>query len=670
MKPSFIKFLLLLLFLIPFSATHAQIQKGKLIIGEVITSEINPTETHRYSVNIQKNKFAFFKLMQKDIDIKITTYDTDGEKIENFDSPNGKNGIEPFSITANKNRKYVIEVSPINEHESSGSYELTLELLKPKATTTNEKIDEILISLENDETPGIGIAIVKDGVVKYKKGFGLANLEYGIPIDTSTVFDIASLSKQFTGYAISFLIEQGKFSLDDDIRKYIPEFPDFGHTITIDHLVHHTSGLRDWPNALSIKGLFFDDVISFDQILSMAYNQRELNFTPGSEFLYSNTGYNVLAELIQRVTGESFRQWTETNIFQPLDMNHTHFHDDHTEIVKNKANGYYYDKGDYHVSSNNLTAVGSSSLYTTIDDFIKWSINLHSPKVGGNSIINRMLQKGILNNGEEISYAFGLDIGKYHGITKISHTGSWASFLTYSGYFPDENLSVIIFSNGASLTPWMISNKITDLFLKDKFVDESKKDEPKTAKPNQAGQLEELSQNQLPGNYELEPGVVLEIKIKDDFLHVFQTWNKKTYNIINTTGNTYEIPKDDSIQFTFSKLKDDFTQLVTVFQHGKDSYWNKIEKFDLSKVKLNDFTGNFYSEELSTTYNFVIVDDKLVSKHSRLSDFNLNPLKKDMFTGEAWFFNKVEFIRNSNKVITGFKVSNGRVRNLYFEKVN
>lgn len=447
----------------------------------------------------------------------------------------------------------------------------------------NEQIDEIFAPWDNYKTPGAAVAIVKDGEILHKKGYGLANLEYDIPIDSLTVFDIASLSKQITGFAISTLIEQGKISLDDDIRKHIPELPDFGSTITIDHLVHHTSGLRDWPGTLSIKGQVFEDVISFNEILSMAYSQKELNFTPGAEYLYSNTGYNVLAELIQRVTGYSFRQWTDDNIFQPLEMTNTHFHDDHTEIIKNNANGYFYKDGDYHLSSNNLTALGSSSLYTTIDDFVKWAIYFNDPKVRSEAIINRMLQQGVLNNGEEISYAFGIHIGEYRGINRISHRGSWASFKTYSGYFPDENISVIIFSNNASFNTGTMGNKIADIYLKERI---------------------NIVQEKIKANGANTPAII------------------------------------------------------------------EKKEVDKTTVNLFDFSGAFYSRELSTTYNFTVVKDNLVAKHNRLSDIKLKPLKKDEFTSEVWFFRQIQFVRDSNDKITGCKISNGRVRNLYFEKVN
>lgn len=664
------KLALLLILCFTISLTHAQTKKGELATGKSITSEITPTETHLYTLFLEKDQIAFFKLMQMGVDMKITTYDADGEKIEDLDSPNGANGPEHFTISSPKKGRYVIEVSPFDENEPSGRYELVVEAIKFKPTTPNELTDEIFASWDNNNEPGLVVAIIKDGAVVYNKGYGMANLEYDIPIESSTVFDVGSLSKQFTGFAISYLIEQGEISPDDDIRDYIPEFPDFGYTVTIDHLIHHTSGLRDWPGALSMKGQVFGNVISFDDILSMAYHQKELNFIPGSEHLYSSTGYCVLAELVQRVSGISFRQWTETHIFQPLGMHHTHFHDEHTEIVKNKANGYFYEQEAYHLSSNNLTALGSSSLYTTIDDLVKWANNIMNPKAGHESIVNRMFQVGMLNDGTQTSYGFGLYIGEYNGIKKISHTGSWASFKSYSGYFPDENFSIIILSNNAVCHPEVIGDEITDIYLNETYPEEFHKDGAEPKEAEKAESIERLTPTQISGAYEIYALGRLEINAKNDSIQVFQSWNRVAYTMMNAEKNTYEIPDVPALQFVFSELKDDLAQTLTIYENGAKINCKRIEKIDFSKIKLDDFTGTFYSEELSTTYHFVVANDKLVAKHGRISDFNLNPLKTDIFNGEAWFFGQVQFVRDANGGVTGCKVSNDYVRNVYFEKIN
>ena len=192
--------------------------------------------------------------------------------------------------------------------------------------TLAAEVDQLFSEWNRSDSPGAAIAVVRDSEIIYKQGYGTANLEYDIPITTTTIFNIASVSKQFAGFAIATLSHEGKLSLDDDIRTYLPDVPDFGSTITVRHLLHHTSGLRDWVQSLVIAGDMMDDVISFKHILKMARHQKALNFEPGAAFLYSNTGYNLLAEIVERVTGDSFREWTDTHIFKPLGMTNSHFY--------------------------------------------------------------------------------------------------------------------------------------------------------------------------------------------------------------------------------------------------------------------------------------------------------------------------------------------------------
>jgi CubicO group peptidase (beta-lactamase class C family) len=326
------------------------------------------------------------------------------------------------------------------------------------------KADSLFSQFNSSPGPGLALVVVKDGKVVLEKGYGLANMEYIVPIAPATVFDLASLSKQFTGFAISMLIEQGKIRPEEDIRKYIPELPDFGKVITIENLLRHTSGIRDWCGSLALAGWNMEDVITFEQILNMSFHQKELNFEPGSAHLYSNTGYNLLAELVHRVTGQTLRQWTDANLFGPLGMNKTHFRDDYSEIFTNRAYGYYQQENAWHVAQDNLTAVGSSSLFSTVDDLSKWMMNLDDPKVGTRSMIDRMVQPGKLNDGSPVTYAYGLISTKYRGMTEIFHDGSWAAFTTFLAYYPEQHLSVAVLSNGSARVK-KATHDLVDLFL-------------------------------------------------------------------------------------------------------------------------------------------------------------------------------------------------------------
>ncbi|MEO8425891.1 MAG: serine hydrolase domain-containing protein, partial [Verrucomicrobiota bacterium] len=223
----------------------------------------------------------------------------------------------------------------------------------------NTKVDHLFAHWDRTDSPGAAVVIVKDGSLIYQHGYGYANLEHRIPITPQTLFDVASVAKQFTGLSVAMLVQQGKLSLDDDIRKYLPEMPDFGKPITIRNLLYHTSGLRDWPGTLGLSGLDMAGPVTFDTILEMVRRQRELDFAPGEEHLYSNTGYNLLAAAVARVTGQSFRAWTDANVFRLLGMRHTLVCDDSDEVVANCANSYApSDKGKFHRVVSQLSAQG------------------------------------------------------------------------------------------------------------------------------------------------------------------------------------------------------------------------------------------------------------------------------------------------------------------------
>jgi CubicO group peptidase (beta-lactamase class C family) len=236
--------------------------------------------------------------------------------------------------------------------------------------------------------------------------------------------------------------------------------------------VHHTSGIRDWPGTLAIGGWDYQDVMSFQQILRMAYHQRELNFAPGDAYAYSNTGYNLLAEIVARVSGTSFRAFTDERIFKPLGMRSTHFHDDHTEIVPGRAESYRPGPGGgYRHVTSSLTALGSSSLFTTIEDLAKWIANFEAdrPAVGGPTVVRRLHERGVLNSGEAIAYAFGQSVGSYRGLRTISHTGSWAGYRSVLTRFPEQRFAIAILANTADMNPSSLANGIADLYLADRL---------------------------------------------------------------------------------------------------------------------------------------------------------------------------------------------------------
>ncbi|MYA70709.1 beta-lactamase family protein [Candidatus Poribacteria bacterium] len=444
--------------------------------------------------------------------------------------------------------------------------------------TLEVKVDQLFAEWNKPDSPGAAVAVTRDGEVIYKQGYGTANLEYDIPITPTTVFDIASVSKQFAAFAITTLAHEGKLSLDDDIRLHLPDVPDFGNTITIRHLLHHTSGLRDWVQSLVIAGVAMEDVISFKHILKMARHQKALNFEPGEAYLYSNTGYNLLAEIVERVTGDSFRQWTNANIFKPLGMTNSRFHDDHQMILKNRAYSYQsVENGAFKHAVNNTTALGSSSLYSTVEDLAKWILNFDSTQIGEQTVIEQMHQQGVLNNGEQISYALGLNIGEYRGLKTVGHSGSWRGFRSHLIRFPDQKFGVVILCNLDTFNPLRLAEQVTNIYLADVLAP-IEASEPKKAAPAE-----------------------------------------------------------------------------------------DIKPETLTPEQLTEFEGDYYTEELDTTYSIRVHGNQLIAQHIRHDDILLT-YTDGHFLGNTWFFPEIRFTRDDTEQVTGFGLTGGRVRNLHFEK--
>ncbi len=534
-------------------------------------------------------------------------------------------------------------------------------------TDKQKQVDELFAKWDTDNTPGAAVAIVKDGTIVYKKGYGIANLEYDIPITPNSIFHIASVSKQFTVFSILLLEKQGKLSLDDDVRKYIPEVPDFGKTITLRHLASHTSGLRDQWNLLAMAGWRLDDVITKEHILKLVSKQKELNFNPGDEFAYCNTGFTLLAEVVSRVSGMSFAEFTQTNIFEPLKMKNTLFYDDHEKIVKKRAYSYKPVSDGYKKSVLNYANVGATSLFTTVEDMSLWTMNFADIKVGDSTIINKMNTLAVLNNGKTFGGALGQFVGDYKGSKEIQHGGADAGYRSYLTRFPDENFAVAVFSNTAEFNPNELAHKVVDIYLKEKIKEEVNRKEIKEESTSEAIVFDKNVLANYVGDYELKPGFIITITEENDMLQAQATGQPMIP--LKTESNTQFSAEQVGATIEFVPNKGESVKLLKLHQGGQIMEAPRVAAFDKSSLDLSDYSGEFFSAELSTTYNFIVENGNLVANHSRLSDFNLIQVKKDEFGGEAWFFGHIEFIRDENNIISGCKVSNGRVRNLYFEKV-
>ncbi|MEW6363445.1 MAG: serine hydrolase domain-containing protein [Acidobacteriota bacterium] len=336
------------------------------------------------------------------------------------------------------------------------------------------EIDALFKEYDNQNSPGAAIVVVRDGNVIFKNAYGSADLEHGFPITSGTVFHVGSVSKQFTAFSVLLLEQQGKLSLDDDVREYLPEVPDFGKVITLRHLLHHQSGLREQETLFQMSGISTADVVETAHILKLVGRQRELDFDPGENISYSNTGYVLLAQVVEKVTGVSFRKWTQEDLFARLSMKDSQFNDNAARVVRNRACPYYIDDGgDIQKGILSYFFVGSTGLQTTADDMAKWLSNSARPKVGNQTITQKMLfESGRLKSGEDPGYGYGMGVLRYRGLRVAWHSGHDAGYRALTAYVPDEKFGVAVLSNFYSIDPSSLGKKIVSIYLSDSLSPE------------------------------------------------------------------------------------------------------------------------------------------------------------------------------------------------------
>jgi CubicO group peptidase (beta-lactamase class C family) len=513
-------------------------------------------------------------------------------------------------------------------------------------------------------TPGAIVGVIHQGDMVYAKGHGMANLEYDIPIDADSVFRIGSTSKQFTAACVVLLAEQGALSLDDSLHSFFPDFPDYAKNITVRQLIHHTSGIRDYLTLSYLKGLTDEDYYEDKDIMQWLISQQELNFEPGTEHLYSNSGYWLLGQIVNKAAGMNMAAYAEKNLFGPLGMGHTHFHNNHKKIVKNRASGYVpMTSGGYEISMTTLNMIGDGGIFTSLNDIRKWDAAFYDRSVLSESFWNTMTTVGVLNNGESIDYAGGLLIGEHQGHKLISHGGAFVGFRAELLRFPDQQLSVVVFANRGDARPTPKALQVAELYLP-KQPAKASPEEP--SKPAQSNSGPAASLDQLTGSFEIQPGVQLEVTQVGEVLHVKQTWNGIEYDLQQSKqgGNVYQIGEDDSITFTFTDFADQQAQAIDLLQAGNPSTWQRKAETDVSAVVLTDFVGEYYSAELDVVYQLKMDGDQLMVQVLNNEPAELNAMDTDQlgYQGSIWDFQRTD------GEVTGFKLQAGRVQNLVFVK--
>ena len=526
----------------------------------------------------------------------------------------------------------------------------------------SDTIDAIF-SQWDDTTPGASVGIIMDGNLIYAKGYGLANLDYAISNTPASVFRIGSTSKQFTAACIVLLEQQGKLSFDNTLGSFFPDFPSYANTITIQQLLNHTSGIRDYLQLTYLKGYSDDDFYTDADLMKMLIAQTDLNFEPGEQFSYSNSGYWLLGQIVEKASGMNMAVYAAQEIFTPLAMTSTHFHNDHTRIVKNRASGYTpYENYGYRISMTTLNMIGDGGIFTSIEDIKKWDDAYYNSTILNRNFWDTMTTNGTLNNGEKIEYAAGLVVEDYKGIPHMSHGGAFVGYRAELLRFPEQKVSIAIFANRADANPSEMAYQIADILLKD-FLQEETYSVVKN-KPLPTIDLPELPLAQMAGDYEMEVGFSFSIKVTNDRLEILQNWNKSKYFIERTKGNTFEITGQKDLNFTFLEVENSTTQTMTILQNGATSIAKRYTPLDLASIPFNDYVGDFYSKELDVNYKITVANNTFFMAIEDQTPTEGISTIKDQFSTNLGLVRFVRF----NGSVSGFELDAGDLVNLKFTK--
>lgn len=539
------------------------------------------------------------------------------------------------------------------------------------ATSIEEKtnrVDKLFAEWDSPTSPGAAIALVKDGTIIYKRGYGMANLEHDIPIASKTVFRIASTSKQFTAACIAMLALQGKLSLDDKICKYIPGLSSIYEPVTIRHLVHHTGGIRDYVGLQAMAGIGEEVPYYYTaaDVIKLLSRQKALNFPPGDAYSYSNSGYMLLGEIVSKVSGKPLRRFVKENIFDPLGMKHSHIHDNIKRIVKNRASGYYPEGDGYRICMTNIEIVGDAGVITSVEDLYLWDQAFYNGKLR-KELVDMMTTPGKLNNGDQIFYAFGVVVDTYRGLKTIGHSGWFVGYRSSLLRFPDQRFTVICLSNLSTFNPTQLCRRIADIFLQDLLAKEIKKPAFKKMKVPETAKISALKLKHFAGGY-IEPagGKIYRITVeKDTLILEGRGWTIDFVPVSERVFVSTDTPREWILEF---KQKQEKTRRAGImYIDGKKGFTlNPIDLFVPSRRELLEYTGTYYSEELDVYYKAVLKEGKLFVAYKNNPDVPLLPVLPDRFRLEV---RDVTFLRNDKKDIAGFKIDSGRIRGIRFQKI-
>ena len=539
----------------------------------------------------------------------------------------------------------------------------------PIGPTERARIDSVFTAEDKPNVPGCALGVFIDDRVAYARGYGLADLERHVPITSASAFDIGSTSKQFTAATIALLVQDGKLSFSDDVRKYIPELPVYGAPITIDNLMHHTSGLRDYVGLVVLAGHSLEEATTDSQALALVVHQHQLNFPTGSRYEYSNTGYFLLSVIVQRVTGKPLADVERERIFGPLGMMETRVRNHFAMLIPNRALGYGPDGHDgFQNSMSNWEQTGDGAVQLSVDDALAWDQNFYHPRVGGQQMVDALQTRGMLLNGDTLTYARGLEVDHYRGLHRVQHGGDWIGYHAAFNRFPDQHTSIVILCNSDGIDPTTLADRVTDVVLAGKLGPPVADSSTLTSTSGHPAAAAPPSLSRFVGSY--------FIASTNEVVRIADSTNTL---ILKAFGQALPLTASGPSTFVASAFPVS-TSFVT--DSTASAPWLRLRvgsEVDERGVRftpalpsadqLQAYVGRYYSPELDVTWPVAIKKGRLVleSPRSSLVDITgpLDPAMRDAFTAGSGF---LRFTRDGEGHVTGFGLSASRMRDIRFDR--
>ena len=635
-------------------ATSLTAQETRPIgLGETLSGTLSAESEHDFTLDLEADRFVYGFVDQITVDAVVTILDEDGA-IRRFDAP--ARGEERFTFESEEAGTYTIRVTPFEEGE--GDYTVTLRRIEAIADDPEERVDQLMAAYDDDETPGAVVGVVEDGELVFQKAYGMADLTWNVPFDETMRSNIGSVTKQFTAMGLLLLEQEGALSLDDDVRKHIPELPDFGTPVTLRNLLNHVGGYRELYNAFGMMGYQGEDAFPREKVIELVQRQPDLQAEPNTEFNYNNTGYILVAMTIARVSGMSFQEYMKERVFEPLGMTNTLVTSHQGQIIPNSATGYVpVDEGGYRQARDLPAAAGAGGIYTTAEDVSRWMLNYRDKTLGGAEAIGAITTNAILADGDSTNYGLGLGLTTHRGRTLWTHTGGDVAHRTYFGWYPELESGVFVSSNNATFSTG-VGRPLAEAFFGDEMEAEEEEEDVVEA------EMSEERKDAIVGLWRLPEGRQIDITFEDGELQGTPR-GQSTRVLVPTSDSTLAVTGiEASISFHFEE--DGSTNTAVLHQNGANPMTRVDDDREITPAVLLEYEGRYWSDEVEVAFELAVEDGELVARSIRLEPITLEPEGEDAFgAGDVGTF---EFERAGNGSITGFMVDNGRTRDVWFQR--